>query len=383
MKHMGNMLLVANWESDVGYAWWLMENFWVTIANNLAGKGVKSILIYPKITKIPETIDNTGIRIIEHNFQDTSPKGLIELRKIIKQNHIQHIYLTDSPSYSWLYLLLRGWGIKTIIVHDHTPGERHALFGVKRLVKSITQKTPYFTADYFIAVTEFVYKRMMDVACIPARKCYCASNGIIPIDLNRADLDYAQKIFHIPGDRIIVITTGRATYYKGIDFFIECAHELINKQKQKMFHFLFCGDGPHIEDFKKLVTKYSLDDHFTFAGQRDDVRDILPSCNIGFHTSHGEVGYSLSILEYMSAGLLTIVPNNPSTSLATIENETGYTYEQNNIESAVEAISNYITSNEKNSHSIGEKAAAYIRNEKNITTTNRVLNTIIDKILFK
>lgn len=27
-----HILLVANWESDVGYAWWLMENFWATIA---------------------------------------------------------------------------------------------------------------------------------------------------------------------------------------------------------------------------------------------------------------------------------------------------------------------------------------------------------------
>ena len=35
---MKNILLVGNWSSDTGYAWWLMETFWVAIARKFRGR---------------------------------------------------------------------------------------------------------------------------------------------------------------------------------------------------------------------------------------------------------------------------------------------------------------------------------------------------------
>lgn len=52
----GAILLVANFSSDVGYAWWLMENFWVTIARHYHGHGKRSILIYPRISAVPKAV---------------------------------------------------------------------------------------------------------------------------------------------------------------------------------------------------------------------------------------------------------------------------------------------------------------------------------------
>ena len=373
-----NILLVANWESDVGYAWWLMENFWLTISAHFQHVNIECYLIYPKITKIPQSIQRSNIDVYQHDFRDHSINNLKKLTEFITINNIKYIYLTDSPSYSWIYLILRFYGIRSIVIHDHTPGERTRAKSWKKLAKSIIQRIPLITADHFLAVTDFVYNRLIDVSCIPQNKCSVVPNGIQPIDLASADLFYAQKCFSIPDERIIVVSTGRATYYKGIDFFIHCADELINKRQYNNLHFLFCGDGPDIGEFKCLVAQLNLENNFTFTGKRTDVRKILPSCHIGFHASKGEVGYSLSILEYMSAGLATIVPDNPSTSEATIHNKTGLLYKSNCLRDAIDMIICCLPLNTRKT--LSSLAVQAISEQYNIKLTNRTLITVLKDI---
>ena len=42
------LLLVANYKPDVGYAWWLMENFWVQAAEIGRARGLAPLLVYPE-----------------------------------------------------------------------------------------------------------------------------------------------------------------------------------------------------------------------------------------------------------------------------------------------------------------------------------------------
>lgn len=374
----GNILLVANWESDVGYAWWLMENFWATIANHFGSQNMNCLLLYPKITTIPKSISVTTIITNELNFSDHSLGTIRKLHQLIKQNNIRHIYLSDSPAYSWFYLLLRLFGIKNIAIHDHTPGERTIPSFPRNVIKSFIHRIPYYTADHFIAVTSFVHARLLNVSRIPAHKCSVASNGIHPYDLRHSDTHYAHHQFNIDENKQIIVTTGRAAYYKGIDFFIRCADELINKQGHKQLHFLFCGDGPDISDFKELVLKLNLKHCFTFAGKRSDIDKILPSCSVGLHCSAGEVGYSLSILEYMSAGLVTIVPDNPSVSLAITNSVNGLIYKPRDINSACEAIKQ--TLNTKISQRLKANAITTVKERFHVNNTNKKLIEILQSV---
>ena len=378
MSRKENILLVANWESDVGYAWWLMENFWAAISEHFMRSGKNCYLIYPAIGKIPDVIASSGIKTTELDFKNHSLPTLKKLYRLIRENNIKYVYLTDYPSYSPFYILLRLWGIKTIVVHDHTPGDRTLPSRTRSLAKAVIQNTPFITADHFIAVTEFVYQRFINVACIPGSKCSCATNGIDPIDLGNCDNKYTYDLFKIPQSRKIIVTTGRASYYKGIDFFIECANILVNKLGRNDLHFLYCGTGPDIDNFKALADKYNLNNHFTFAGNRTDIRNILPSCHIGFHAATGEVGYSLSILEYMSAGLLTIVPDRPSTSLATRNMETGFLYKYRDAASATNAI--LCALGHQDANSIRRSAIKEVQNKYNIKDTKKQLVNILSPL---
>lgn len=375
----GNILLVGNWESDVGYAWWLMENYWVRIAGHFAERGARSFLIYPKVGKLPPAIAESSIEVHELPWPDKRKWRHDALLAFVREHAIRNIYLSDAPDMSPMYARLRIAGVRRIVVHDHTPGDRPAARGLRRLVKTLYKRLPWLGADRYIATTEFVRRRFIETACLPPGKCAVAPNGIVPFERSGADREYARRVFDIPPGRVVVVTTGRAAFYKGIDFFIDCAEQLVHGEGLDSLHFLFCGDGPDMAAFQALVARYGLQSHFTFAGRREDVKPILLSCDIGFHASKGEVGYSLSILEYMSAGLATIVPDRPSTSGATRHGETGLVYAAENREAACAAIRQCLDADFR--QALGNAAAEAVQIQFSLEGANQALLRILEEVI--
>lgn len=376
---MKNILLVANWESGVGYAWWLMENFWVEIDRHFSAKDYKVFLIYPKITTIPATIEASNINILLCDYEKPGFTGFRELASLIRQHDIGYLYLTDRPHFSLKNALLHLTGIKRIVIHDHTPGYRTAATGIRKLVKKLKNRLPLFPADHLVAVSEYVRQRFLNTYCWPQDKCSVAPNGIVPYTLDAQNKDYAYTQFHIPKDATIVISTGRANSYKRIDFIIDCANKVISEYGMTKLYFIYCGDGPDIDSFKKRAEEYRLGDHFVFAGNRSDVPRLLQSATIGIHASRGEVGYSLSILEYMSAGLITLVPDNPSVCAAIRDKKNGYIYPEGDIEVVAELLRDIVKEPEQN-ELISKDAIETVKKEFNLTQTNKALIECLSNI---
>lgn len=329
----GNILLVANYESDVGYAWWLMENFWVEIARHFDALGRTCFLIYPKIKTIPRRIEESGIGVLQHDFSDRSVAALMRLQKLIVSNNISAMYLTDQPYHSWRYPLLRLFGIRRIVIHDHTPGERPPIQGLRRLLKQLLYSVPGLLGDHFVGVSRFVHNRMIANGCLPRERCSYVLNGIELINRDPTLRHYAHDEFKIPHGATVVIATGRATYYKGIDFLIRCAARVVKEGRRDDVYFIHCGSGPDLERFRAQARELGVDDRFIFAGQRNDVRKILQSCDIGIQASKGEA-FSLSILEYLSAGMATIVPDNCGNGEAVEHGVNGILYRTGDLDDA-------------------------------------------------
>lgn len=321
----GPQLLVANWESGVGYAWWLMESYWECLADH--HKGV-SILAYPKITAIPVNIMRSPVRCVEFDF--TPAGSLFKQCMYLYQNGVRTVYLTDQAMRSWRYMLWRLCGVRRIVSHDHTPGLRTPPTGIKRILKWTMNRLPFVTVDLALGATEFVRQRSIDVACLPARKCYAIPNGL-PLTEAKALNVHAE--FNIATDRAILVSTGRLSPVKNIEF----ALRLVAMVKE--VHFLHIGDGPDGARLKVLASELGIAHRVTWAGKRGDVACILPSCDVAIQPSRGEVGYSLSILEYMRAGLPVLVPDNPSVCGATRDKVDGFVYPENDVAVAAELLS--------------------------------------------
>jgi hypothetical protein len=136
-----SLLLVANWDSNVGYAWWLMESYWAVLARTYSASH-RVLLAYPSISTLPETIRQAPIEPLVLEFGDRSFRAIGRQLAFIRANRVRTVYLSDRNSIDWLFPLFRIAGVRTIITHDHTPGEREQPTGVKRLLKRALHRVP-------------------------------------------------------------------------------------------------------------------------------------------------------------------------------------------------------------------------------------------------
>jgi glycosyltransferase involved in cell wall biosynthesis len=335
--------------------------------------------MYPVVNTVPSEVSKSSIIIVEHDFSDESIYKKKKLKKFIQDNNIGSIYLTDKPYFNLLYLLLRIWGVKRIVLHDHMPGERTKVPDYKAIIKKIIHTLGIFSCDYYIGVSRFVYNRFIDTCFIPARKCSYVLNGIKPIIPDAKNAHYANNVFNIPVGSKIIVSTGRSVFYKGIDFIIKCADTLINGMQRNDVFFLHLGDGPDLPIFKNMVYEYGLESKFVFGGKRDDISAILQSSHIAIHASHGEA-FSLAILEYLSAGLATIVPDNSGNSEAVEHGINGFLYPTGDISSATKLLIMLID-DETLRLRISEAAKKSVDNKFTLERMNKDFKELVCRIL--
>ncbi|KAB2890436.1 MAG: glycosyltransferase family 4 protein [Desulfobulbaceae bacterium] len=330
----GGVLLVANYDSNVGFAWWLMESFWVKLAEHYAERNV--FLAFPQISRVSESIQSSSINVVEIDFSKTVIGNIAAQLGFLRRHRIRLIYFSDMSTWHWRFVLYRLFGVRLIVVHDHTPGVRTPARNWKAFVKRILHKMPMFTVDGAIGATEYIRQRLVQVSCVPADRCYAAPNGLPNNEIPPRKVQLRQ-LLEIPEGKKVIVMTGRAHRYKGIGFMLEVINLLPVVYKEKM-HFVFIGSGPDLEYFQDMARSLQLQNICTFAGYRSNIVSLLAGADIAVHPSRGEVGYSLSILEYMRAGLPVIVPDNPSVCGATIDGVTGIIYPEGDVPVACEAL---------------------------------------------
>jgi len=256
---------------------------------------------------------------------------VIQAYKFIKKNNISFLYFTDKTYFSFQYALMRLWGVRIIIIHDHTPGDRPPVLGLKGGLKAIRNVVPWFTADYVLCVSEIMRQRNMTNKRIPSNKCLVVQNGIQPVVCNAENYVALRETLNVRPNSILVITTGRAHPYKRFDFIIKCAKALNVRTPEMDIVFLLVGDGPAMPELNAMVHSLELGEYVRLLGFRRDVRDLLCISDIALHAALGE-GFSLSIIEYMSAGLPVLVPDIPSVCQAITHNDTGIIYPKDDTE---------------------------------------------------
>ena len=329
------LLLVANYDSGAGYAWWLMESFWARLAEHYHGR-CRVLLAYPSISSLPITISSAPLEVVQQDFNRTGIFQVLTQCRFLYSNNVTAVYFSDKPTWHWRYVLYRLYGARVIIVHDHTPGARTPAKGLTKLLKKAIHRLPWLAVDGAIGATEYVRQRLIEVNCLPPERCFAAPNGL-PFELENLEKSDLHTLFSIPEHRTILIMTGRADHYKGADFMLKALAHL-KAAGECSFHFVFVGDGPHLQMFKDNSRDLGLEEHVAFVGKRNDIPALLLGADIAVHPSKGEVGYSLSILEYMRAGLPVVVPDNPSVCGAIEHEVTGLVYPEGDHWGAIHSI---------------------------------------------
>lgn len=344
-----NTLLIANFDSGVGYAWSLIEDFWIAInkENQKINRG--SIICYPSISKIAPKIIEAKIATLTHDFNKKNINQIFKNIQFILKNNIDTLYITDQKKRSYKYAIYRLFGIRKIIVHDHSPGVRKDQNSIIATIKkTFANMIPGVTCNAAFAVSPYIARRLHEINALPSSIIYDITNGI--------KIRETPNYEHVSSEIVKIVSVARLTPYKGIDFSLQAFAEAIQKLQNKKVHYYIIGDGPELQALIELTQTLALTDSVTFMGKLDHIKVIeqLEQCDIAFHPSKGEA-MSLAILEYMQSELALLTSDNPSVCSAFEANIEGLTYEENNISDAAEKLQ-LLISNDEQRFRLGEAA---------------------------
>ncbi len=129
--------------------------------------------------------------------------------------------------------------------------------------------------------------------------------------------DLRRKL-NISKDAKVIVSVGSCRELKRHKDIIE-AVAIIKKIIPDIYYF-HLGEGEMLEEEKRLVSAYELNNSVRFVGNQTDVRKYLVTSDIYVMTSRLE-GLSLSTIEAMACGIPTILYNVPGLHDFNMENE--------------------------------------------------------------
>jgi glycosyltransferase involved in cell wall biosynthesis len=139
-----------------------------------------------------------------------------------------------------------------------------------------------------------------DEGFIP-RRVRVIYNGV-DVDRFRSVQADRERLFPgTAGQKLVVLVGNMHSDVKGQPTVIAAASKVLQHFPQT--RFVFVGDGERRTDFEQQAAKFGK--AFVFLGRREDIPEILASCDIALLPSAAE-GMPNAVLEYMAAGLPVI-----------------------------------------------------------------------------
>ena len=298
------LLFVLNYPSDTGYAWATIEQVYASVLTRFSERGWNGMVSYPpSLAGPPERFVRTGIAAIPFDYAATarSPRAVLAFAGLLRRLKVRTLYLTDQPTRSLRYPLFRLAGVRHIVVHDRTSGERATKTRVAAFLKRFLHRLPWYPADRFVAVSEFVATRLRRVNGTPASRTIRVYNGI---DLSRFSNPTGQTLplaLGLPAACRVVFGSGRAMPYKGIEVLIDAAR-LLEDAELIDIHVAWAGDGPALDRLAAKAREAGLQ-RFHFLGRRDDVPALLASAAVAVIPALWAEAFGLTVVEAMAAGV--------------------------------------------------------------------------------
>ena len=381
IKTKNNLLIVGNFPANTGYAWKTIEEYFLSLHDLFKENGENTILCYPEISGLTPQIMQSGIKIVKYDFSESTFFSLI---RFIKKHQVKFIYFTDRPVFSLKYSICRFCGVRFIVVHDRTSGDREVSGYAKRLIKTICNKFTLFSADVAVAISEFVRDRLTKVSCFPVERTVKIWNGI---NINRFSPgydDYVYKQFKIPQDKKIIFSCARANKYKGIQTLIKAADILVNREKRNDMFFLYCGDGPDLKYFRSLISELNLEKSFLCPGETQHIDKILKGISALVIPSIWQEGFGLTAIEGMATGKVVIASHVGGLKEIISDRRTGFYFTPGDKLELSRKI-HFVMSNPEVEKTVGRAARRSVVDNFNIVDKKRELQQIfkskIDDIL--
>jgi glycosyltransferase involved in cell wall biosynthesis len=260
---------------------------------------------------ISVTGKNTFIRIIKESR---------ELYKFLKKNpySIVHIHYTTPLRALYLFAAKKA-GSKVRIYHSHS-AEVSGKSKIKLAIYSYYRKKIAKWATHYFACSEAAARWMFPNSILDANKSKIIYNGI---DIERFAFDEKardeiRQEYSLNG-KYVLAHTGRFLDQKNHRFIIEIFRDV--KKKCPEAKLMLLGTGDLLDEIKKIVTNYNLEDDVLFMGVRSDVNKFLCAADCFLMPSLYE-GLPVAAVEAECSGLPCIFSDCITSEVALTNNVT-------------------------------------------------------------
>ena len=298
------LLCVCNYPANTGYAWDFIESLYAGMATRLAGHGIRTLVAYPEIALPPRTLDGSPARAVKLDVTLRSRESIRATCDLVQREGVAVVYLTDRPAHSLAYARLRRAGVRRIVVHDHSSGERSVPSGPRRALKWLLARAPYIVADEIIAVSDFVARRHIETGMMPVESVTRVWNGVevpvVPADASRA----LHAAFGLADARPVILCACRAASEKGVlvllrAFDLVAARWPAGKPRPALVDL---GDGPQFAEIQHLHAQLPSNKDIFVPGYRPDARSLQAGADVCAMPSLWQDALPLAVSQPMALG---------------------------------------------------------------------------------
>lgn len=293
------LLCVVNFPANTGFAWNFIEGLYARLAREGHGLGWRTLVAYPRIDAPPRTLQGSPAIPVVLTLDPGAVTDVARLWRFLRAERIRTVYLTDRRVRSWIHLIMRAAGVRRIVVHDHTSGERTPPRGLKRLAKRIQRLVPGLEADRVLAVSDYVARRQVEVGVVPPAHVTRVWNGI-PTPVLR-DVTEVRRELGLPVDRSIIACCCRAAREKGVHHLLRALAAMKGASGSEGGALLvYVGDGPELSALRQLAGDLGIAADVRFVGYSNDAASYLRAADVVAVPSVWQDALPLGVLEAMA-----------------------------------------------------------------------------------
>lgn len=253
-----------------------------------------------------EEIEKLGGRVFFISKPNLNYRSEMEIKRFFSQHQGEYQWLHNHEVYLSFFLkpLVARYGISKFIVHCHATQYSDRKFpAIRNCVLCLPIR--FMECERFAcskAAAIFLYGRSM----VEEGRVVVIPNAI---DCRKFRFDVYKREelreqLEIKDEEIVIGHVGRFTKQKNhellFNIFYECCKE------SSRLKLLCVGDGVLQEEMKKKAIQLNIADRVIFAGQRNDVNDLLNTMDVFMLPSYFE-GFPVSMVEAYCNGLPCIV----------------------------------------------------------------------------
>jgi glycosyltransferase involved in cell wall biosynthesis len=271
------------------------------MADRLAQQGVRTFVAYPEIVEAPRALAGSAAVPVVLDTELRTSKTRAGMADFVRKENVQVVYFTDRPLWSFWYPFLRKAGVRRIVVHDHTSGERKAPTGIRGAAKRALVNLPGLAADMIVGVSDFVVDRDKAATLIAPAKFRRVWNGIDPVQLSHGSAPDIRTLSHLSPETPVVGCACRSTRDKGVDVLFT-AFDRVWTASEKKPALAYIGSGPQFNELAALRATLPSAGSIHMLGYLPGAADLLRKATICAVPSVWQEAFGLSVLEMMVRG---------------------------------------------------------------------------------